>query len=175
MIKPNVRASFGRAEAELILSVVGPGGEERLREQGLDALLDDVALLPALLRRDRVSRAPARLLFYLLVRHALLQREIHDRQLADYTAAVLLEVGLAARARPTPRGRVWGRAGGPARPAWRAAGASPSATWSTSWPPSSGRAATASSCCACTWATTRSAWPGCSPTTSPHACGPGPP
>jgi hypothetical protein len=45
-----------------------------------------------------VSRAPARLVFYLLVRHALLQREIHDRQLADYTAAVLLEFGLAGRA-----------------------------------------------------------------------------
>ena len=42
MIKPNVRASFGRAEAELILSVAGPGGEERLREKGLDELLDDV-------------------------------------------------------------------------------------------------------------------------------------
>jgi hypothetical protein len=36
--------------------------------------------------------------FYLLVRHALLQREIHDRQLADYTAAVLLEFGIAGRA-----------------------------------------------------------------------------
>ena len=98
MIKPNVRASFGRQEAELLLSVVGPGGEERLREQGLDGLLDDVAVLHALLRRDGISRAPARLAFYLLVRHALLAREIHDRQLADYTAAVLLEFGLAGRA-----------------------------------------------------------------------------
>jgi hypothetical protein len=98
MIKPNVRASFGRPEAELLLSVAGPGGEERLREQGLDALLDDVRVLRELMRRGGVSRAPARLLFYLLVRHALVQREIHDRQLADYTAAVLLEFGLAGRA-----------------------------------------------------------------------------
>lgn len=98
MIRPNVRASFGRAEAELLLSVVGPGGEERLREQGLDALLDDVTVVRELIRRNGISRAPARLVFYLLVRHALLQREIHDRQLADYTAAVLLEFGLAGRA-----------------------------------------------------------------------------
>ncbi|HYJ78725.1 MAG TPA: hypothetical protein VEW03_03910 [Longimicrobiaceae bacterium] len=98
MIKPNVRASFGRREAELILAVAGPGGEERLREQGLDALLDDARVLRMLFRGDGISRAPAPLLFYLLVRHALLQREVHDRQLADYTAAVLLEFGMAGRA-----------------------------------------------------------------------------
>lgn len=98
MIKPNVRASFGRREAELLLAMVGPGGEERLREQGLDALLDDVTVLRELLRRDGISRAPAPLLFYLLVRHAFLQREIADRQMADYTAAVLLEFGMAGKA-----------------------------------------------------------------------------
>lgn len=98
MIKPNVRASFGRREAELLLSLVGPGGEGRLREQGLDALLDDTAVLRALARGERISLAPAPLVFYVMVRHALLQREIHDRQLADYTAAVLLEFALAGRA-----------------------------------------------------------------------------
>jgi hypothetical protein len=108
MIKPNVRASFGRREAELLLAVVGPGGEERLREQGLDALLDDVGVLRELLRRDGISHAPAPLVFYLLVRHALLQRDLHDRQLADYTAAVLLEFGMQGRA-----GRVDGGEGEP--------------------------------------------------------------
>ena len=98
MIKPNVRASFGRREAELILAVAGPGGEERLREEGLDALLDDVRVLRALLRGDGISRAPAPLLFYLLVRHALVQHEVHDRRLADYTAAILLEFGMAGKA-----------------------------------------------------------------------------
>ena len=93
MILPNVRASFGRREAEFLLSLAGPGGEERLREQGIDALLDDAALVRALLRRRGIDTASAPLLFYLLVRHALLEREIQDRQLADYTAAVLLEFG----------------------------------------------------------------------------------
>jgi len=108
MIKPNVRASFGRREAELLLSVAGPRGEERLREQGLDALMDDVRVLHALMRREGLTGAPAPLVFYLLVRHALLQRDLHDRQLADYTAAVLLEFGMAGRA-----GRVDGGEGEP--------------------------------------------------------------
>lgn len=99
MILPNVRASFGRREAELLLSLAGARGEERLREQGIDALLDDASLVRALLRRRGIDTAPAPLVFYLLVRHALLEREIHDRQLADYTAAVLLEFG-RLRARP---------------------------------------------------------------------------
>lgn len=98
MIKPNVRASFGRREAELLVSLVGPGGEARLREQGLDTLLDDAAVLRGLVRGGRISTAPAPLVFYVMVRHALLQREIHDRQLADYTAAVLLEFAMAGRA-----------------------------------------------------------------------------
>lgn len=98
MIRPNVRSSFGRGEAELLLALVGPGGEERLRERGLDALLDDRAVLQALVLRSRISQVPAPLFFYVLVRHALLQREILDHQLADYTAAVLLEFGGAGRA-----------------------------------------------------------------------------
>lgn len=97
MIKPNVRASFGRPEAELLLALAGPGGEGRLREQGIDALLDDTAVVRAMLRRGGVDAAPAPLVFYLLVRHALLEREIHDQQLADYTAAVLLEFGRLGR------------------------------------------------------------------------------
>ncbi|MBV9110930.1 MAG: hypothetical protein JO306_16095 [Gemmatimonadetes bacterium] len=108
MIKPNVRASFGRREAELLLAMTGPGGEERLRNEGLDALLDDVGVLRELLRRGGISRAPAPLMFYLLVRHALLQRDLQDRNLADYTAALLLEFGHAGRA-----GRVDGGEGEP--------------------------------------------------------------
>ena len=98
MIKPNVRASFGRREAELLLSIAGPGAEERLREEGLDALLDEPGVLRALVRGGGISPAPAPLVFYVMVRHALMQREIHDRQLADYTAAVLLEFAVAGRA-----------------------------------------------------------------------------
>jgi hypothetical protein len=97
MIRPNVRASFGRREAEILLALAGPGGEVRMREEGLDALLDDALLVRNLLRRGGIEVTPAPLVFYVLVRHALLEREIHDRQLADYTAAVLLEFGRLGR------------------------------------------------------------------------------
>ncbi|MQA89452.1 MAG: hypothetical protein GEU90_04345 [Gemmatimonas sp.] len=101
MIRPNVRASFGRREAEILLAIAGPDGEDRLRKHGLDSLLDDAQLVRALLQRGGIDVAPAPMLFYLLVRHALLEREIHDRQLADYTAAVLLEFGRLGRPRQT--------------------------------------------------------------------------
>lgn len=104
MIQPNVRASFGRREAEILLALAGPGGEARLRERGFDALLDDPALVRALLQRGGIATTPAPLMFYLLVRQALLEREIHDRQLADYTAAVLLEFGRLQRSAGTPSG-----------------------------------------------------------------------
>lgn len=97
MILPNVRATFGRREAEILLSIAGPDGERRLSEEGIDALLDDPALVRALLRRRGIDMTSAPLIFYLLVRHALLEREIHDRRLADYTAAVLLEFGKVGR------------------------------------------------------------------------------
>lgn len=103
MIKPNVRASFGRAEAEFLLSLAGPDGEERLRERGLDALLDDAAVARALLQRGGVGAAPAPLVFYLLVRHSMLEREVFDRRIADYTAALLLEFGNAGRAHRVER------------------------------------------------------------------------
>lgn len=98
MIKPNVRAGFGRREAEMLLALAGPAGEARLREQGIDALLDDAALVRGLLQRGGIHSVPAPLFFYILVRHALLEREVADRQLADYTAALLLEFGKAGRA-----------------------------------------------------------------------------
>jgi len=98
MILPSVRASFGRREAQILLALAGPEGEARLGEQGIDALLDDARLTRELLMREQISTAPAPLVFYLLVRHALLAREIFDRPLADYTAAVLLEFSQTGRA-----------------------------------------------------------------------------
>ncbi|MGH7458368.1 MAG: hypothetical protein ACREKN_04690 [Longimicrobiaceae bacterium] len=98
MIQPNVRASFGRLEAEFLLSLAGEGGESRLREEGVDALLDDERVFRRLLRRGELETAPPRLVFYLLVRHSLLSRQLRDRRLADYTAALLIEFGKQGRA-----------------------------------------------------------------------------
>lgn len=105
MILPNVRASFGRAEANFILGLLTQGDgrardreEERLRDEGFDAILDDPRTLNAVLTTGGLTGAHAPLLFYLLVRHALLEGGVNDRALADYIAALLLEFGRAGRA-----------------------------------------------------------------------------
>jgi hypothetical protein len=103
MILPNVRASFGRAEVGAIMKAVAgvdAGAREalndRLRDDGFDALLDDPRTLNAVLTADHHG-SPA-LVFYLMVRHALLESGLDDRTLADYIAAILVEFGRADRA-----------------------------------------------------------------------------
>ena len=103
MILPNVRASFGRAEAGTILGLLaGDDGAardslaDRLRDEGFDGILDDPRTLNAVLTARNHARPP--LVFYLLVRHALLEGGIDDRTLADYIAAVLLEFARGDRA-----------------------------------------------------------------------------
>lgn len=97
MILPNVRASFGRKEAGYLIWLLTRGSEnarareeERLRESGFDAILDDPRTLNALLaNHGGFSTAPQNLVFYVLVRHALLEHGIADRTLADYISAML--------------------------------------------------------------------------------------
>lgn len=105
MILPNVRASFGRAEAGYVLDLLTRGeegaharAEDRLREEGFDAVLDDPRTLNALMASGGISTAPAPLVFYLLVRHALLEGGMRERALADYIAALLLDFGREQRA-----------------------------------------------------------------------------
>jgi hypothetical protein len=106
MILPNVRASFGRAEAGYVVWLLTRGvesarehAEVRLREEGFDAILDDPRTLNALLANDGgFSTAPQNLVFYVLVRHALLEHGITDRLLADYLAALLLSFSQGKRA-----------------------------------------------------------------------------
>ena len=106
MILPNVRASFGRAEAGYVIWLLTRGSEsarekeeQRLREEGFDAILDDPRTLNALLANNGgLSTAPPQLVFYVLIRHALLEHNITDRTLADYIAALLLEFQKQGRA-----------------------------------------------------------------------------
>lgn len=103
MILPNVRASFGRAEAGTVVRLLAGGDDnatarvsDRLRDEGLDSILDDPRTLNAVLTAEH--SAPSRLVFYLLVRHALLETGIDDRTLADYIAAILIDFGNEDRA-----------------------------------------------------------------------------
>src|SRR5688572_26080686 len=106
MILPNVRASFGRAEAGYVVWLLTRGSEAarereeaRLREDGFDAVLDDPRTLNALLaNQGGLSTAPQGLVFYVLVRHALLEHGIADRTLADYISALIANYGQGRRA-----------------------------------------------------------------------------
>ncbi len=104
MILPTIRASFGRRDAQHLVGLLGSGDEDlrrgaerRLDEEGVDSLLDDPRMLNALLTHPAVAAPPA-LVFYVLVRQALLEGGIDDQALADYVASLVFDFGRARRA-----------------------------------------------------------------------------
>src|ERR671933_403497 len=105
MIVANVRASLGRDDAQLALRLLSrrspsdqESAEAQLRDNGIDALLDDPRLLGAMLEDPLSARASLPLFCYVVMRHALRQVGEADRVLADYTAAIVLHFGLRDRA-----------------------------------------------------------------------------
>ena len=105
MILANVRHQLGRDDAQLALRLLGRESREEaeraetaLRESGIDALLDDPRLLPALLAPGAGAKASYPLFSYVVVRHALRRAGEDDRVMADYVASILLHFGLRGRA-----------------------------------------------------------------------------
>lgn len=105
MILADVRHRLTRDDAQLVVRLLASGSgtgvedaEERLRHEGIDALLDDPRLLRALIERERGSHASFPLFAYVVVRHALLALGERDRGLADYVTSVLVHFGIAGRA-----------------------------------------------------------------------------
>jgi hypothetical protein len=105
MILPNIRSTFDRGDASFLIWLLTRGAEParereeaRLREAGLDAILDDPRTLNALLAGHEFSTARPELVFYVLIRHALLEDGVNDRGLADYLAALVLTFGREGRA-----------------------------------------------------------------------------
>ncbi len=105
MIQPNCRVQFAAEDIDFILSVLGRkiGTAECLikllaDEDSRDVILDDEALLHALLERRGWLRVSSRFYFYILVRSVFRRADIADRAVADYVAEVLTEFSLAERA-----------------------------------------------------------------------------
>jgi hypothetical protein len=105
MILPTIRNSFDRTDASFLIWLLTRGSESgrereeaRVREHGLDLLLDDPRTLNALLAGREFSTAKPELVFYVLIRHALLEDGINDRGLADYLSALVLTFGRSGRA-----------------------------------------------------------------------------
>ena len=105
MIRANTRSRLTAADLHLALLLLSRGSarrraqlERRLELEGPDALLDAPELIERLLA-VRTLLVPSEPLFlYVLVRHALRQAAIDDRDLADYLAAMLLDFGRRDRA-----------------------------------------------------------------------------
>src|SRR5260370_11914379 len=98
MIQPNCRVQFAAEDIEFIVSVLGRklGVAECLvkllaDEESRDLILDDEALLHALLERRGCLRASSRFYFYILLRHRFRRSCIHARTVADSLAEVLSE------------------------------------------------------------------------------------
>jgi len=106
MIVADTRHRLTRDDAQLVLQLIAGGSREEevraeglLRDGGIDELLDDPRLLPALIERRQGSRASLPLLAYVLVRDALRSTGEKDRALADYVTSILLHFGFGGRAR----------------------------------------------------------------------------
>jgi len=103
MILPEVRGSFGREEAGLLVHMLAARGEDAdtwratLAERGIDPLLDHPAVAESIVDSDGVSRLPLPLVAYVLLRRCLLDAGVDDRLLADYVASLFVRFGTANR------------------------------------------------------------------------------
>jgi hypothetical protein len=105
MLHGTVRASLSRDDAQLALRLIARGSEDSLRaaeavlrDGGMDALLDDDRLVPAMLASRAGMHASLPLFFCALVRRALRAADEPDRSLADYVADVLVAFARRGRA-----------------------------------------------------------------------------
>lgn len=106
MILANVRQCLTRSDAQLAMRLIARGSsteldrlERLLREEGIDAVLDDPELRRALLQQSQAAHASPRLFVYVVVRHALRETGEDDRVMADLVSSVLLHFGDRDRAR----------------------------------------------------------------------------
>ncbi len=104
MILPTIRASLSRGDAQQLVRLLGREDPElgvaarlRLEEHGIGCLLDDPRIRNLLLTDTDVSVSPS-LIFYVLVRQALLEGGIDDEDTSDYVASMLVSFGRSRRA-----------------------------------------------------------------------------
>lgn len=104
MLDGNVRGSLTRDDAELALRLIARGSESALaaaeallRDGGIDALLDDERLVPAMVHSRAGMHASLPLFFCAVVRRAFQMSDETDHALADYVADVCIH--FAARGR----------------------------------------------------------------------------
>ena len=105
MILANARHKLSREDAQLAVRLVAHDStdeiervQQRLVDEGLDAILDDHRLPKALVQSRFGAYASLPLFLYVMVRHALLRAGEGDRAISDYLTAILLAFGARGRA-----------------------------------------------------------------------------
>jgi hypothetical protein len=105
MIRANTRGRLTAADLQLVILLLSRGSthrradlERRLNAEGPDSLLDAPELFERLLTVRSMLIPSEALFFYVVVRHALQAAGLHDRDVADYLSALLLEFGQRDRA-----------------------------------------------------------------------------
>ena len=100
MILANARRRLTRADAQLAVRLVAhdsadrmANAQQRLADEGIDAILDDRRLPEQLLASKYGAYASLPLFLYVMVRHALLKAGERDRAISDYLTSVLLAFG----------------------------------------------------------------------------------
>jgi hypothetical protein len=106
VVQPNCRLQFTANDLAFILKVLGTkaGSQEALLrlladEESRDLILDQEALLRAVLEADGCLPISPQFYFYILVRHVFRQWGIEDRRVADYVAEMLAEFSQIERIR----------------------------------------------------------------------------
>jgi hypothetical protein len=106
VIRANTRVQFTAADMEFILAALRPKVDSvdclvklLTDEDTRDQVLDDQALLQAVLQDCNCLRISSHFYFYILVRQVLRRAGIDERGVADYVAAVLTEFSLTERSR----------------------------------------------------------------------------
>lgn len=112
VIKPNSRVQFTADDIAFIVETLGAraGTTDCLvqllaDESSRDLILDDEALLRAVLEHRHCLRISTHFYFYILVRHTFRRTGLADRTMADYVAAVLAEFSQTERTRCTVKGQ----------------------------------------------------------------------
>jgi hypothetical protein len=106
MVQANCRVQFTAEDIEFILEVLRPKVNSRdcliqllADEESRDLILDNEALLHAILEHRNCLRISTHFYFYILVRQVFRRSGIEERKVADYVAEVLADFSKAEQMR----------------------------------------------------------------------------
>lgn len=102
MVQPNCRIQFTAEDIEFILEVLRPKVNSRecliqllADEESRDVILDNEALLHAILEHRQCLRISTHFYFYILVRQVFRRSGLEERKVADYVAEMLADFSKA--------------------------------------------------------------------------------